>query len=46
MHDTEYSLLLLFELLEKQTVPVTIFWPLAGFVISIVLTLDRTLYRK
>ena len=46
MHDTEYSLLLLFELLEKQTVPITIFWPLAGFAISIVLTLDRTLYRK
>ena len=46
MHDTEYSLLLLFELLEKQAVPVTVFWPLARFVISIVLTLDRTLYRK
>ena len=46
MHDTEYSLLLLFELLEKQTVPVTVFWPLAGFVNSIVLTLDHTLYRK
>lgn len=46
MHDTEYSLLLLFELLEKQAVPIMVFWPLARFVHSIVLTLDRTLYRK
>lgn len=46
VHYVADQLLLFTSPLKEETVPVTILWPLARFVISIVLTLDRTLYRK
>ena len=46
VHYVADQLLLFTSPLKEEAVPVTILWPLAGFAISIVLTLDRTLYRK
>lgn len=46
VHYVADQLLLFTSPLKEEAVPVTILWPLARFVISIVLTLDRTLYRN
>ena len=45
VHYVADQLLLFTSPLKEEAVPVTVFWPLAGFVISIVLTLDCTLHR-
>ena len=46
VHYVADQLLLFTSPLKEEAVPVTILWPLAGFVNSIVLTHDHTLYRK
>ena len=46
VHYVADQLLLFTSPLKEEAVPATILWPLARFVISIVLTLDRTLYRN